>query len=286
MADTTRSPSSQLGRALELTAPVFSILSALIEERVGLSYTSQDRELLASKLSSRMLELGYDSPLDYYYFLRYDAASQSEFQMLVNTLVVNETFFFREFAALVALVSHYVVPLVDAGRALRIWCAACSTGEEPLTLAMLLEQHGLLGRVELVATDISSAALARAREGRYGRRSLRQVPAPELAAKWLTVSDNAISVKPQLREAIHWQQLNLLDAAAIQLLGAFDFIICRNVLIYFRDSVASGVVRALESQLRQGGVLLVGVSESLLRLSSALVCEERAGVFVYRKAGP
>jgi len=286
MADTTRSASSQLGSALELTAPVFSILNSLIEERIGLSYTLQDRDLLASKLSLRMLELGYDSPLDYYYFLRYDSASQSEFQLLVNTLVVNETFFFREFASLVTLVSHYAVPLGSAGRTLRIWCAACSTGEEPLTLAMLLEQHGLLDRVELVATDISSAALARAREGHYGRRSLRQVPSPELAAKWLTVTDNAVSVKPGLRQAVRWQQLNLLDAAAIQSLGDFDFIICRNVLIYFRDSVASGVVRALESQLRQGGALLVGVSESLLRFSSSLVCEEKAGVFVYRKANP
>ncbi len=286
MADQTRSASSQLGGALELSAPVFSILSSLIEERIGLSYSFQDRELLASKLASRMLELGYDSALDYYYFLRYDPTSELEFQALINTLVVNETFFFREFAALDALVSHYAMPLVKSGRALRIWCAACSTGEEPLTLAMLLENHGLLASVELVATDISSAALARAREGHYNRRSLRQVPAPELAAKWLDVTDSSVSVKPELRRAIHWRQLNLLDAASIQALGAFDFIICRNVLIYFRDTVASGVVRALEGQLRQGGVLLVGVSESLLRLSSVLMCEEKAGVFLYRKAGP
>lgn len=286
MADTTRSTSSRLGGALELSTPVFAILSSLIEERIGLSYAAQDRDLLASKLASRMLEVGYDSPLDYYYYLRYDPASESEFQMLVNTLVVNETFFFREFAALDALVSQYAMPAGNAARALRIWCAACSTGEEPLTLAMLLEQHGLLGKVELVATDISSAALARAREGHYSRRSLRQMPAPGLAAKWLEVTDNAIIVKPELRQAIRWQQLNLLDAAAIQSLGVFDFIICRNVLIYFRDSVAAEVVRVLESQLRPGGALLVGVSESLLRFTSSLICEEKAGVFVYRKANP
>jgi chemotaxis protein methyltransferase CheR len=286
MAETTRSASSRPGGAFELTAPVFSILSTLIEERIGLSYTLQDRDLLASKLGSRMLELGYDSALDYYYFLRYDPTSDSEFQALVNTLVVNETFFFREFAALEALVSHYALPLANTGRTLRIWCAAASTGEEPLTLAMLLEHHGLLDRVQVVATDISSTALARAKEGHYSRRSLRQIPAPELVAKWLDVTDKSITVKPALRETIQWQQLNLLDAAAIQSLGEFDFIICRNVLIYFRDAVVSRVVRALEAQLRQGGVLLVGVSESLLRFSTPLACEEKAGVFVYRRASP
>lgn len=286
MADIPRSAFGQPGRAFELTAPVFSILSSLIEERIGLSYTLQDRDLLASKLASRMLELGYDSALDYYYFLRYDPTSHSEFQALVNGLVVNETFFFREFAALDALVQHHAMPLANAGRTLRIWCAACSTGEEPLTLAMLLHRHGLLDRVELVATDISSAALARASEGQYGRRSLRQVPAPELAAKWLDITDSSISVKPGLQQAIRWRQLNLLDTAAIQALGEFDLIICRNVLIYFRDSVASSVVRSLENQLRQGGALLVGVSESLLRFTSSLVCEERAGVFMYRRAAP
>src|SRR5262245_39642250 len=144
---------------LELTPPVFAILSALIEERIGLTYTLQDRELLASKVSARAAELGFGSLLDYYYYLRYDATSDTEFTALVNALVVNETFFFREFAALSVMVVELLAPRVRAGQTPRVWCAACSTGEEPISLAMLLEQHGLLGRVEIVATDISSNAL-------------------------------------------------------------------------------------------------------------------------------
>jgi chemotaxis protein methyltransferase CheR len=269
---------------LELTPPLFAILSSLIEERVGLCYTLQDQELLASKLSPRVVELGFGSFLDYYHFLRYEPDSEREFYDLVNALVVNETFFFREFTPLSVMVADFVAPLVRAGGRPRIWCAACSTGEEPLTLAMLLAQHGLLGEVELIASDISSNVLAKARSGEFGRRSLRQMPAPELASRWLTVGERSITIDRSLLEFIRWKQLNLIDAAAIAALGRLDWILCRNVLIYFRDETAARVVNTMAQQLRPGGVLLVGVSESLMRFGTALSCEEHAGVFSYRKA--
>jgi chemotaxis protein methyltransferase CheR len=269
----------------ELTPPLFAILSSLIEERVGLCYTLEDREILESKVSSRVLELGFGTLLDYYYFLRYDSESEREFVALVNALVVNETFFFREFTPLSVLVTEFVVPRVRAGQRPRIWCAACSTGEEPLTLAMLLEQHGVLDQVELIASDISTAALAKAQSGEYSRRSLRQVAAPELAAKWLSVRENSVAILPPLRAAVIWRQINLMDQAAIATIGSVDFIVCRNVLIYFRDGTAARVVNTLASQLLPGGILLVGISESLMRYGTSLSCEEVAGVFMYRKAG-
>ena len=268
---------------LDLTPQLFAILSALIEERVGLSYAPTDHALLASKVSSRASEAGFESLLDYYYFLRYDADSAPEFEALVNALVVNETFFFREFAPLQVAVTQFLLPLVNSGHAPRVWCAACSTGEEPLSLAMLLDQHGILSQVELVATDVSTAALERARTGQHSRRSLRHVPSPELANKWLSVEDSGISVAAELRRAIDWRHLNLFDAEAVQALGSFDVILCRNVLIYFRDQLVSRVVGFLRDRLRAEGALFVGVSESLMRFGNALECEERAGVFLYRK---
>jgi chemotaxis protein methyltransferase CheR len=269
---------------LELTPALFAILSSLIEERVGLCYTLQDRELLASKVAARAAEVGFGSLLDYYYFLRYDPESDREFASLVNTLVVNETFFFREFAPLSTLVTQFVAPWVAAGKRPRIWCAACSTGEEPLTLAMLLEQHGLLDQVELIASDISERALAKARSGEYGRRSLRMSPVPHLAAKWLTVDEQRVAVKAALPAAIRWMRLNLMDQGAIASIGPVDVILCRNVLIYFRDGTAARVVKTLADQLRPQGILLVGIAESLLRYGGALACEEHSGVFLYRKA--
>lgn len=224
--------------------------------------------------------------LDYYYFLRYDAGSELEFEALVNTLVVNETFFFRELGPLHVLVNELVEPSVRAGKAPRIWCAACSTGEEPLTVAMLLEQKGLLDEVELIATDVSSQALHRARSGEYGRRSLRQMAPPDLVKKWLTVRERGVSVDRSLLSAVSFRQLNLLDRDGMAALGPVDFILCRNVLIYFRDATAVRVVDQLAGQLRSRGVLLVGISESLLRFSTRLVCEETGGVFLYRKPTP
>ena len=201
----------------------------------------------------------------------------------VNVLVVNETFFFRELGPLSVLVTELVAPLVRAGKRPRIWCAACSTGEEPFTLAMLLEQHGMLDDVEMIASDVSTSALERAQSGEHGRRSLRSVPAPELAAKWLEVGERSVKVHPTLRRAVQFRQLNLLDQAAISAIGSVDFILCRNVLIYFRDAISTRVVSALAGQLLPGGVLLVGISESLLRFATSLECEERAGAFLYRK---
>lgn len=271
---------------LELTPPLFAILSALIEERFGLSYTLQDQELLASKLVPRVAELGMGSLLDYYYFLRYDPGSEQELTALANALVVNETFFFRELVPLSVMVNEVLVPLVRAGAKPRVWSAACSTGEEPLTLAMLLDEQGLLGKVEVLATDISSNALAKARAGQYSRRSVRHVPVPALAAKWLSEHEQSILVRPALRDAIIWRQLNLMDRDAILTLGSFDLILCRNVLIYFRDSTAARLVQDLANQMRPNGVLLVGVSESLMRFGTSLACEEISGVFSYRKINP
>lgn len=269
---------------LALTPPVFAILSGLIEERIGLSYSLEDKELLASKLSARALENGFDSLLDYYYFLRYEPDNEREFEQLVSSLVVNETYFFREFPVLDVLVSRFVAPLCAAGRRPRIWSAACSTGEEPLTVAMLLADKGLLDRVDLVATDVSLAALARARSGEHSRRSVRHVPAPALAAKWLEVGSDRVRVNPEILAAVHFAQQNLLDADGVRALGTFDFILCRNVLIYFKDATAIQVVNTLSGRLPPGGILFVGVSESLMRFGTALVCEETAGIFCYRKA--
>jgi chemotaxis protein methyltransferase CheR len=268
---------------LELTPPLFAILSSLIEERCGLSYTAQDKELLASKLSVRAMETGFESLLDYYYYLRYDPQNEQELENLVNALVVNETFFFRELAPLLVLVSEFVEPLVRRGQRPRIWCAACSTGEEPLTLAMLLAERQLLDKVDLIATDISTSALARAQSGQHVRRSLRQATDAALAAKWLQVHERGVTVDPELVRAVTWKQLNLLDQANIQAIGRVNFILCRNVLIYFKDTVAARVVESLSDVLRPGGVLLVGISESLMRLSSSLYCEDKGNVFLYRK---
>jgi chemotaxis protein methyltransferase CheR len=266
-----------------MTPQVFAILSGLIEEKLGLSYGLADKPLLESKIAGRALELGFDSALDYYYFLRYDDPDHVELDLLTDALVVNETYFYREYDQLHAVLSTFVLPKIAAGARPRIWCAACSTGEEPSTIAMWLADRGLLDAVELYASDISENALSVAQKGRYRPRSLRQVPPGIDPARWIENEGGTLVLSQRIRDAIQWRRLNLLSDAAVADMAEMDIVLCRNVLIYFRDDVVRQVVNRLVGRLVPEGVLLVGVSESLMRFGTVVVCEEHSGAFVYRK---
>lgn len=265
-----------------LSPQVFAILSALIEERTGIHYQPGDSQLLADKLAPRVLERGLDSLLDYYYFLRYDPGADAELAQLVEALVVRETYFFRELPALEVLAKAIVPELVARGGRARIWCAASSTGEEPLTLAMLLDDAGLLGDVTIVASDISARALAHAKEGRFFRRSLRSLT-PDAEKRWFSPCDGGVRIVPRIASAVEWRQVNLVVPEDVARLGRFDVILCRNVLIYFSDSTVETVISLLGGALHADGLLVVGASESLLRFDAGFACEERAGSFFYRK---
>jgi chemotaxis protein methyltransferase CheR len=270
--------------ALELSPQLFAIFAALVEQACGLHYDALDRDLFGTKLASHAAELGYDSLLDFYYRLRYDDPDGSELQRLAEVLVVHETYFFRELEPLKTLVDVYLSEAVAAKGRARVWSAACATGEEPLTLAMLLAERGMLDRVEIIATDLSTAAIARAKSGRHIRRALRTDHPAELAQRYLDVVANGLVVTPRIQRAVEFRALNLLDDAAIAKLGKFDVILCRNVLIYFSDEMVVRIVDKLARVLQPPGVILVGVSESLLRFGTSLVCEERGNSFFYRGA--
>jgi chemotaxis protein methyltransferase CheR len=270
--------------ALPLSPQVFAILRGLIEEKTGIHYPDADREVLAERVSARAEEVSFDSLLDYYYFLRYDPGGEAELQSLIEHLVVQETYLFRELDQLRTLVSHFIAPWVRAGRRPRIWSAGCATGEEPLSLAILLAEAGLVDQVELVATDISREAIEQARTGRFARRSLRALGPGTRFPAWIHPDgERAVTVSPALVSRIAWQPLNLQDGAAIEALGIFDIVMCRNVLIYFSDDTTARVVDRLKGALVPGGILVVSVTESLLRFGTSLLCEEHNGVFFYRR---
>jgi chemotaxis protein methyltransferase CheR len=268
--------------SLPLSPQVFAILSTLVEERIGLHYDLRELELLAERASGRAVERGFESLLDYYYFLRYDPSADAELALLTEALVVNETYFFRELSPLKVLVREFVPQLIARGVRPRIWCAACSTGEEPLTLAMLLDEAGLLDQVTIVASDISNRTLAQAKAGLFRRRSLRALP-PGVVGRWLEGDENGMRIAPRIAQAVAWQRINLVDEREVAALGQFDAIVCRNVLIYFRDHTVERVVEHLWQRLTPAGLLLVGTSESLLRFNVAFACEEHCGAFFYRK---
>jgi len=263
-----------------LSHQVFTILGTIIEERAGLQYRTEDLAILRDKVWPRAQERGFDSLLDYYYFLRYDPLGRAELDILIETLVVHETYFFRERDQLQALVQDMAL---KERRTFRIWCAACSSGEEAITLQILLAQAGLLDDVEIVASDISQRALSRARRGEYAANATRAVP-DGIPDHWLKRREGRVEVSAQLRETIDWRCVNLTDPLAVRALGKFDHILCRNVLIYFGDKTVRRVIESLAEALVPGGLLLIGASESLLRHGTSLACEERGGAFFYRRA--
>lgn len=270
---------------IELSPQVFSILSGLIEEKVGLHYGLLDREILQEKVSTRALEKGYESLLDYYYFIRYDEAGNKELADLVESLVVNETYFFREWQTIKALVDCFIAPWCEAGKRPKIWTAACSTGEEPLSLAMLLKEKKVLDKVGIYASDISENALNKARSGRFGRRSVRQVPDQKLQDQFIYNEGDHYRISEELYDAIHWKRANILNEIEYPTEGPFDVILCRNLLIYFSDETIKLVLEKLSRQLNPNGLLVVGVSESLLRFGSGFQGEEHSGAFFYKKVG-
>jgi chemotaxis protein methyltransferase CheR len=269
--------------SLTLSPPLFVLFSTLVEEASGMLYGPQDRDLFASKLADHAMELGYSSLLDYYYRLRYDDRDGLETRRLIEALLVHESYFFRELPPLIELVGHLLPAAIERRGHARVWSAACAGGEEPFTVAMLLEERGLLDKVEILGTDISTSVLARAQGGRHSRRALRDGHPAAIAAKYLDSSSQGVTVSSRIRNAVRFERLNLIDANAIAALGTFDAILCRNVLIYFNERRAVAVVEQLASALRPDGLLAVGVSESLLRFGTSLVCEERHGSFFYRR---
>ncbi len=268
-------------------ARVLTLLASLVEERAGLKLDTGDGSTFKDRAWARAIDAGYESLLDYYYYLRYDAGAGPELEKLVDELVVNETYLFRELEPLRVAVDRFIAPRVEKGQRPRIWSAACSTGEEPATVMMLLAQAGLAGRVDVVASDVSERVLARARSGDWSRRALREVPSPSLASRWL---DEDAQGRPRLRDAllsaIDFRRINLLRRDEVATVGRCDVILCRNVLIYFSDETAAKVVSNLAGNLAADGALFVGVSESLLRLGTGLECEELDRSFFYRKACP
>jgi chemotaxis protein methyltransferase CheR len=266
-----------------LSPPLFAVFADLIESASGLHYGPSDRELFASKLIAHAQDRGHDQLLDYYYRLRYDDAGGGELASLLEALLVHETYLFRELAPLLELVDSHIVPIVGARKRARIWSAACSTGEEPYALAMLLDDRGVLDGVEIIATDLSPLAIERARQGKLGRRALRDGHPAALAARYTDATAQGIDVAPRIRDAVQFSSLNLIGPVAPEL-GVFDVILCRNVLIYFRDAQITQVIEQLADHLSHDGLIAVGVSESLLRFGTKLVCEERGSSFFYRRA--
>lgn len=261
-----------------------TLIRNLINERTGMFFDNGKSDLLLDKLSPLVIERGFSSYLDYYYLLKYDASARAEWQNVMNALSVQETYFWREMDQVRALVQTLLPQWIakNSGATLRIWSAACATGEEPLTIAMALNEAGWFERmpIEILASDASTKAIERARQGIYKERAFRNLPA-HLRERYFASEGSAWRVKSELHSRINWGLANLIDESQIAPLAAVDFIFCRNVFIYFSENAIGRVARSFGKFIRPPGYLFVGAAESLLRLTTEFTLTEVDDAFVY-----
>jgi chemotaxis protein methyltransferase CheR len=271
---------------LGLSDSAFALLRDLIHERTGLFYDNGKSDLLIDKLAPLVIERGFNSFLDYYYLLKYDADAAEEWKNVADALSVQETFFWREFDQVQALVDQIVPDYFAAAPAapLRIWSAACATGEEPLSIAMALAEKGWFERapIEIYASDASRSAIAKARRGLYRERSFRNLP-PHLRARYFREDQGAWRIAPEIHSKIRWATVNLLSEADVAQMAKSTIIFCRNVFIYFSDEAIRKTVRWFYQRMPTPGYLFVSAAESLLRLTTDLQFQEISNAFVYVK---
>lgn len=230
----------------------FRRFSDLVYRRSGIHLSEGKRSLLQARLSKRLRAVGIDSVEDYFGRLETD---EREVVAFLDAISTNHTYFFRE--------SRHFQMLQEDHRC--VWCAACSSGEEPYSIAIHCLEKGF--RPSILATDISTKVLAVAEKGIYDAEKAKQVPS-DLLRKYFQRGvgtwGGRIRVKQDIQRMVAFKRLNLLTDPLPE--GRFDVIFCRNVLIYFDRTVKEEVVNKLHQALRPSGYFIVGGAESLNNL--------------------
>ncbi len=264
---------------ITLTDTELSSFSRLMFDAAGINLAPSKKALVEGRLSKRLHALGLPSFTAYLQHLRTDAAER---QQAIDLLTTNETYFFRE-PRHFAYLSENIVPAMDTSHALRVWSAACSSGEEPYSIAMVLAERMGQQPWEIVASDISTRILDQARRAIYPMERAEKIPQSYLKAfclKGVGAQAGSFTLQPSIRERVRFQAINLNTALPDN--GLFDLIVLRNVMIYFDADTKRAVCRRLLDVLRPGGHLFIGHSESLNGLDLPVQAVQPA---VYRKPG-
>ncbi len=246
----------------------YGTLRDLIRDRFGIYYDDSKQFLLQSRLQTRLIKRSLADFAAYLRFLQFSPEREAEWDELASALCNNETYFFRERAQLDVLAGEVVDESVRLGTRLRVWSAACSTGEEPFTLGMLLLDGRRISpsMVTLKASDLSLKALGKAATGFYRELSFRATP-PEMVQRYFKPFENGFFIGDDVKRMVEFFRCNLLDGDAVAKVGPMDAIFCRNVLIYFDKPTQKRVAENFARALRPGGYLFLGHAESIMRVT-------------------
>jgi chemotaxis protein methyltransferase CheR len=277
-------PATSATREIAITEPVPTLLRDLVHERTGVYFEPDRFGTMLEKLEPRARVLGCQSYLDYYYVLKYDANAPAEWRRVMDAFSVQETYFWREYDQIRTLVERVVPEWFRHHDApLRIWSAACASGEEPYSIAMALQEAGWGAHpIEILASDASEAALARARAATYRDRSFRVLP-PALKEKYFAPRGEDQVLSPAITARVNFRWANLMKLDELPEAAGLQVIFCRNVFIYFSLDAIKRVVASFAARLPANGKLFIGASESLLKLTTQFELRETGGAFVYQR---
>lgn len=257
----------------------FAQFQQLLFNIAGIHLAPAKKVMLAGRLGRRLRAHNLSSYGDYYKMLE---QQRDELQVAVDLLTTNETYFFRE-PKHFDFLRDTILPQHPRGQALRVWSAACSSGEEPYSVAMLLlDQLGAAASWELLASDLSTKVLEQAQRGIYSMHRTDLLPTPykrKYCLRGTGEQEGMLLVDKVVRQRVKFQQVNLNHPLPSSL-GSFDLILLRNVMIYFQMDTKREVVQRIVQQLKPGGYLFIGHSESLHGIDSGLQLVQPA---IYRK---
>ena len=264
----------------ELTDADFRTIVEMVRETAGISLGASKRDLVFGRLNRRLRALGLNSFTDYCAVLD-SADGADERGEMINAITTNLTSFFREAHHFKFLASDILPALLASPeRRLRIWSAACSSGEEPYSIAMVLHR-ALAGKrdwnARILATDIDTNMIATAEEGCYEAQRASAIPA-DFARLTARRTNGSVAMTDGLKQLIAFKPLNLLGPWPMR--GQFDVIFCRNVVIYFEKAVQRILFDRFADIMAPGGYLLIGHSETLFRITDRF---ESLGRTIYRK---
>lgn len=266
---------------------LYRVFADMIRARSGIDFTDSNRFLLESRVRHRVEELRLESPRAYLYRLRYGPGEEAEFDALLDRITNPETYFFRESEQLAAFSEDLLPEWEGDGGAgpLRIWSAGCASGEEPYSIAMLLEEKGFFSRhsVEIFGSDLSLASLARARAGIFRENAFRQTSDERRSRFFDAEGPGRFRIREEVRRRVAFGRANLVEPARLAALPKFHVVFCRNVLIYLADPAKRAVVAALHERLLPGGHLFLGRVESLVAFSTPFRLRHLPHDLAYRK---
>ncbi len=258
------------------------LLAELTTEKFGISFSGNRMKILEGRLKNRLKELHMDTFGEYYRYIKYYDHNCDELKKLSQIITNNETYFFRESHQLEAVID-IINNIIKSGKIAYILSAACSSGEEPYSLAIYLLEKGLApSSWKIDACDLHEGKLEQARRGVYRETSLRTCTI-EQKEKYFIKSGDLYLLKDKYKQGVHFQNTNLADPTSDIGNETYDIIFCRNMLIYFEESAFDTAVSMFYRALKKNGFLLLGNSESLIGRRKDFIPTSLKGAVAYTK---